>query len=158
MVHYEHTEIGYNYRMSNILAALGRAQLSRLDGMLARRRQIRGLYARLFADVPGVSIFQGEGEDDNCWLTSIVVDPQQADWRPADLSAALSAVNIESRPLWKPMHLQPVFQDVPALINGNSQYLFEHGLTLPSGSVLTDDQLERVFTAIRGFLSGGARG
>jgi dTDP-4-amino-4,6-dideoxygalactose transaminase len=151
--HYEHTEIGYNYRMSNLLAALGRAQLSRLDEMIARRRAMRQLYRELFADVDGVTIFGGDtDENDNVWLTSILVDPAVTGWRAAQLSEALARDDIESRPLWKPMHLQPVFAGAPAAVNGNAQKLFETGITLPSGSVLTPQQLDRVAEAITAFL------
>ena len=153
VVHYEHTDIGYNYRLSNLLAALGRAQLSRLDEMIARRREIRDGYRELFADAPGVAIFQGEDDAaDNFWLTSIIVDPDTADWTPSELSTALAADDIESRPLWKPMHLQPVFEGARATVDGSSQRLFERGLTLPSGSVLSEDAELRVHSQIRSFL------
>jgi dTDP-4-amino-4,6-dideoxygalactose transaminase len=152
-VHYEHTEIGYNYRMSNLLAALGRAQLSRLDEMIARRRLLRERYREVFSDVNGVEIFGGADDlHDNVWLTSIVVNPTIAGWSASDLSDALAAVNIESRPLWKPMHLQPVFAGSRALVTGASQHLFEIGLTLPSGSALSADDISRIFGAIRAFL------
>lgn len=154
VVHYEHTDIGYNYRMSNLLAALGRAQLARLDAMIARRREMRDLYKQLFADVDGVEVFGAEGDDaDNVWLTSILVDPSVTGWQPSELAAALAADDIESRPLWKPMHAQPVFEGARSKINGASEALFTRGLTLPSGSALTDAQRERVVTAIRGFLN-----
>lgn len=154
VAHYEHTDIGYNYRLSNILAALGRAQLVRLDEILARRREIRNSYRQLFAEVPGVRLFDG-GDDrsDNCWLTAIVVD-DDAGWTPAELSRRLDAEEIESRPLWKPMHRQPVFASAPSLVNGSSDWLFEHGLTLPSGSGQTDADLDRVLTAVRTFVAG----
>lgn len=151
--HYEHTEIGYNYRLSNILAALGRAQIERLPSMIARRRQIRELYRSLFAAVAGVEIFGGTTDtEDNFWLTSILVDPLVSGWPASDLSAALAADNIESRPLWKPMHLQPVFARERALVNGVSERLFETGITLPSGSVLSDEDLDRISTRILAFL------
>lgn len=153
VVHYEHTDIGYNYRMSNLLAALGRAQLSRLDDMIAKRREMRELYKQLFRDVEGVEVFGADGdEDDNVWLTSIVVDPDAAGWAPSELAAALAEDDIESRPLWKPMHRQPVFERYPGVIGGASERLFERGLTLPSGSALTQAQRERVVNAITGFL------
>lgn len=153
VAHYEHTDIGYNYRLSNILAALGRAQLVRLDEILARRREIRNTYRKLFAEVPGVRMFDG-GDDsaDNCWLTAIIVD-DDAGWAAAELSRRLDAEGIESRPLWKPMHLQPVFASAPSLINGSSEWLFKHGLTLPSGSGQTDADLDRVSAAVRAFLA-----
>lgn len=154
VVHYEHTDIGYNYRMSNLLAALGRAQLSRLDEMIARRREVREIYKELFSEVDGVEVFGAEGdEDDNVWLTSILIDESVTGWAPQDLSAALSADDIESRPLWKPMHVQPVFAGSRGIINGASETLFERGLTLPSGSALTAEQRERVTSKLAAFLS-----
>lgn len=152
VAHYEHVDIGYNYRMSNLLAALGRAQLTRLDEMIARRRAMRELYRDLFSGVDGVEIFGGESDnDDNFWLTSIVIDSAVTGWTPAELSAALLTDNIESRPLWKPMHLQPVFEAARALSNGNSQRLFETGLTLPSGSALSAGEIERVVAGLQAF-------
>jgi dTDP-4-amino-4,6-dideoxygalactose transaminase len=154
VVHYEHTDIGYNYRMSNLLAALGRAQLTRLDSMIARRREMRELYKQLFADVDGVEVFGAEGDEaDNVWLTSILIDADATGWEPAALAAALAEDSIESRPLWKPMHAQPVFADARRKVSGASESLFARGLTLPSGSALTPPQRERVVTAIRGFLA-----
>ncbi|WP_202045579.1 aminotransferase class I/II-fold pyridoxal phosphate-dependent enzyme [Microbacterium sp. Se63.02b] len=153
VVHYEHTDIGYNYRMSNLLAALGRAQLSRLDAMIARRREMRELYKQLFAEVDGVEVFGAEGDEhDNVWLTSILVDSSVTGWEPSELAAALAEDDIESRPLWKPMHAQPVFDGARSKTSGASEALFARGLTLPSGSALTDSQRERVVVAIRGFL------
>lgn len=153
--HYEHTDIGYNYRLSNLLAALGRAQLTRLDGMIGRRRAMRDRYRRFFANVDGVEIFGGAGdESDNCWLTSIVIDRSVTGWAPAELTEALLRDNIETRPLWKPMHLQPVFAGARALVSGSSQTLFETGLTLPSGSALDDSQIDRVFDALQLMTAG----
>lgn len=153
VVHYEHTDIGYNYRMSNLLAALGRAQLRRLDAMIARRREMRELYKQLFADVDGVEVFGAQGDEaDNVWLTSILVDSSITGWEPSELAAALAEDDIESRPLWKPMHAQPVFADARSKVSGASDSLFMRGLTLPSGSALTAEQRARVVTAIRGFL------
>ncbi|TFC94717.1 pyridoxal-5'-phosphate-dependent protein [Cryobacterium sinapicolor] len=158
VMHYEHTEIGYNYRLSNLLAALGRAQLSRLDGMIVRRREMRERYRELFASVDGVEIFGGAlDEGDNCWLTSIVIDSSVTGWTTADLRADLLTDNIETRPLWKPMHLQPVFAASRAAVNGNSEQLFRSGLTLPSGSSLNGADIERVLSALRRFLGGRER-
>lgn len=146
VVHYEHHHIGHNYRMSNVLAALGRAQLSRLDEMIEARRQHRLSYAALFADIPGVTVFgqPSESDDgatrDNFWLTSILVEPSAAGFTRNDLMHALAAENIEARPLWKPMHLQPVFSHARAYTNGVSERLFATGLSLPSGSSLNEDQ------------------
>ena len=152
-VHYEHSDIGYNYRMSNLLAALGRAQLSRLDDMIARRRAMRERYRELFAGVNGIEIFGGtDDSSDNFWLTSIVVDTAETGWLPQDLSDALLAENIESRPLWKPMHLQPVFEHARSLTNGSSEQLFRTGLTLPSGSALDGPEIDRVLSNLQSFI------
>lgn len=150
--HYEHIDIGYNYRLSNILAALGRAQLARLDQNLARRRQIRESYRAAFAGIAGVSIFGGDDSFDNCWLTSIIVE-ESAGWTPAQLCEYLDERDIESRPMWKPMHLQPVFSDSERLVNGNAEWLFEHGLTLPSGSGMNEADINRILEAISLFLA-----
>lgn len=153
VVHYEHTDIGYNYRMSNLLAALGRAQLTRLDSMIARRREMRESYKELFAPVAGIEVFGATGDhDDNVWLTSILVDASVTGWQPQELAAELAKSDIESRPLWKPMHLQPVFAGSRGVINGVSESLFERGLTLPSGSALSTEQRERVHSALVAFL------
>jgi dTDP-4-amino-4,6-dideoxygalactose transaminase len=152
-VHYEHTEIGYNYRLSNVLAALGLAQLERLDAMIGRRRHLRDEYARLFEAVPGVRVFQRAGDDaDNCWLTAVLVDPQEAGWSNDDLRAALDEADIESRPLWKPLHRQPVFEGARSYLNGSADRLFATGLALPSGSALTADQIGEVTSSMRSFL------
>lgn len=148
VVHYEHTDIGYNYRMSNLLAALGRAQLTRLDTMIERRRNWRNQYRKFFSNVPGIEIFGGEDSEDNCWLTSIIVDADIAGISSSEVRAALDAANIESRPLWKPMHLQPVYVGSPGQINGASQKLFMQGLTLPSGSEMTNVQYARVLETL----------
>lgn len=152
--HYEHTDMGFNYRLSNLLAAVGRAQLVRLDEMIEKRRKIRVIYKELFAEVDGVYIFGGEDDlEDNCWLTSIIVNPEVTGWNTDELSAHLSGENIESRPLWKPMHLQPMFASLPpGQIDGSSQYLFENGLTLPSGSALSKHQIERIHSNISRFI------
>ncbi|GAA2084290.1 aminotransferase class I/II-fold pyridoxal phosphate-dependent enzyme [Aeromicrobium halocynthiae] len=145
-VHYEHREVGYNYRLSNILAALGRAQLERLDEMIGRRRRLRETYAELFAEVPGVDIFGRDGDtQDNCWLTAILVDPDVAGWSTTDLLEALAKDDIESRPLWKPMHLQPIHAEQPAYLTGASERLFKTGLSLPSGSAMGPPSSEAVF-------------
>jgi len=165
VVHYEHTDIGYNYRLSNLLAALGRAQLDRLDSMIERRREIRQHYRRFFADVPGVTVFGGEdgAEDrgqthDNCWLSSILVDPAEAGWTADQLIAHLAAAGVEARPLWKPMHLQPVYRDAPAYTNGTSEDLFTRGISLPSGSAHDEATIARVLDAVSGFLGEAPAG
>ena len=152
-VHYEHTEIGYNYRLSNLLAALGRAQIERLPAMIERRRQIRDVYKAVFEPVAGVEIFGAAGDEaDNCWLTSIIVDPAVAGWAPSELGAHLGEDDIESRPLWKPMHSQPVFHDARSTTTGAAERLFQRGLTLPSGSVLDEAAIARVTSRIESFL------
>ncbi|MDG4809028.1 aminotransferase class I/II-fold pyridoxal phosphate-dependent enzyme [Micromonospora sp. WMMD1120] len=151
--HYEHADIGYNYRLSNILAAIGRAQLRRLDSMIGRRRDMREQYAKMFAAVPGVHLL-GEGDQgDNCWLTVIVVDPGEAGWEARDLAGYLADRHIETRPVWMPMHLQPVHIGVEAALTGAAERLFTTGLTLPSGSAMTESQRARVGQAIDDFLT-----
>ncbi len=150
--HYEHVDVGYNYRLSNLLAALGRAQLHRLDGMMRRRRLVRERYAKLFSGVPGVRLLGDGDEGSNCWLTSIVVDPERTGWAAAELGAHLSARDIETRHVWKPMHRQPVFAGCRSVVTGASDRLFAQGLTLPSGSVLDDGRLARVIGAVEQFL------
>ena len=147
--HYEHTEIGYNYRLSNILAALGRAQLVRLDEMMGRRRAWRQRYRRLFAGMDGVAILGGaDDHGDNCWLTSITVDEDGVGWSAADLGAALGDRGIETRPVWKPMHLQPVYQGFAGTLDGSAETLFSSGLTLPSGSGLGEETFVSIEHAI----------
>lgn len=163
VIHYEHTDVGYNYRLSNLLAAVGRAQLQRLPAMLERRRHLRDRYREVFSGVPGVELFgeparvEETGTEDNYWLSSILVDPDAAGFRAEDLHETLSAQDIETRPLWKPMHLQPVFAGKEAFLDGTSERIFRLGLSLPSGSVLTDAQEGRVLDAIADFLSRRSR-
>lgn len=150
--HYQHSHIGYNYRMSNICAGIGRGQMFVLEEHIARRREIHGLYTALLKEVPGISVLQNPSPDfnSNFWLTCITVDPALAGCTREDIRLALDADNIESRPLWKPMHLQPVFADAPFYGNGTSERLFDSGLCLPSGPTLTDEDIERVVSVIKG--------
>lgn len=139
--HYEHTEVGFNYRLSNLLAAIGRAQLERLPAMSARRVEINQRYRRALADVAGLSLMPIADSGWNGWLTCVIFDnPRERD----AVQQVLAKHDIESRPLWKPMHQQPVFEGAAAWVDGTSQQLFDHGLCLPSGSVLTDEQIDRV--------------
>jgi len=145
--HYQHEKIGYNYRMSNICAGIGRGQMFVLEDHVARRREIHDLYVKLLDGVKGVKVMcqpEGGDFDSNYWLTCITVEPVEAGFTREDVRLALDADNIESRPLWKPMHLQPVFKDAPFYGNGTSERLFEIGLCLPSGPMLTDEDIERV--------------
>lgn len=161
VVHYEHVDIGYNYRLSNLLAGLGRAQLNRLPAMIERRRGWRQAYRALVRGIDGVEVFGGAdgcdaatGDHDNFWLTSVVIDQAVTGWSAADLQQHLATLNIEARPLWKPMHLQPVFANAKAYSSGVAEALFNSGLSLPSGSALTDEQFASVTTAITDFAEG----
>jgi degT/dnrJ/eryC1/strS family aminotransferase len=150
--HYQHEKIGYNYRMSNICAGIGRGQMFVLDEHVARRREIHDLYVKLLKGVNGVKVMcQPEGGDfnSNYWLTCITVEPEEAGFTREDVRLALDEDNIESRPLWKPMHLQPVFKNAPFYGNGTSERLFEIGLCLPSGPTLTDEDVERVTKVVK---------
>jgi dTDP-4-amino-4,6-dideoxygalactose transaminase len=143
--HYEHDEIGFNYRLSNLLAAVGRAQLEVLPERVDARRRINRRYRELLADTPGISFMPeaGYGEG-NCWLTCILVDPAAAGTDRERIRLALEAEDIESRPLWKPMHLQPVYREAPVYGGDTSARLFDRGLCLPSGSALSDGDQRRV--------------
>lgn len=149
--HYQHSEIGYNYRMSNICAGIGRGQMKVLQEHVTRRREINQYYRRKLGHIPGIS-FQTEPDSrysSNYWLTSILVNPEITGGKTReDLRLFLEGENIETRPLWKPMHLQPVFAHAPSYSNGVSEALFRNGLCLPSGSILSDYDLNRVAEAI----------
>ena len=149
--HYQHSEIGYNYRMSNVVAGVGRGQLEVLDLRVRQHREINAWYRELLKDVPGVT-FQSEPSPDfysNFWLTCIVIDPAVAGTDREKLRLAFEEANIESRPLWKPMHLQPVFAACPAYVNGTSEALFNNGLCLPSGSNIDEEGRRRIAEVIR---------
>lgn len=148
--HYEHKEIGYNYRLSNLLAAVGRAQLRYLADRVAARRANFDFYRNAFADVPGISFMpEASNGTSNRWLTCIVVDAPKFGATREQVRLALEAENIESRPLWKPMHLQPVFRGARVRGGSVSARLFEHGLCLPSGSSLTPADRDRVVSIVR---------
>jgi pyridoxal phosphate-dependent aminotransferase EpsN len=143
--HYEHTELGFNYRLSNLLAAVGRAQLAVLAERVAARRRLNARYRELLDGEPGISFMpEAPYGRSNCWLTCIVVDPGEAGTDRERIRLALEAEDIESRPLWKPMHLQPVFAEAAVYGGDVSAGVFERGLCLPSGSSLTDDDQRRV--------------
>jgi dTDP-4-amino-4,6-dideoxygalactose transaminase len=144
--HYQHSEIGYNYRMSNICAGIGRGQITVLDKYVTRRREIHAIYKQSLSSFEGIRIFDNPNEDfhSNHWLTCILVEPEIAGFTREDLRLAMEAANIETRPLWKPMHLQPVFADVPFYGDGTSECLFDKGLCLPSSPVLSQEDIERV--------------
>jgi dTDP-4-amino-4,6-dideoxygalactose transaminase len=143
--HYQHTQIGFNYRMSNLLAAVGRGQLRVLDDRVARRREVNAAYQRLLAGIPGIEFMpEAPYGRSNRWLTCITIDPAAFGATREDVRLHLESLNIEARPVWKPMHLQPVFQGCRARGGAVSADLFERGLCLPSGSSLTDGQVEMV--------------
>lgn len=146
--YYEHKEVGYNYRLSNLLAALGRSQLRVLSSRVKRRREIFDYYSDDLGSIPGIT-FQGQSTDmqANRWLTAIVLGGNSS--RSEEIRLALEAEDIESRPLWKPMHLQPVFKDCPFYGNGVSTDLFNRGLCLPSGSDMKAEDLKRVTDIIK---------
>jgi dTDP-4-amino-4,6-dideoxygalactose transaminase len=150
--HYQHSEIGYNYRMSNIVAGIGRGQMQVLSDRVEQRRRNNQFYRDRLAGIEGIS-FQTEPSSDfysNYWLTTIIVDPEKTGGiTREDLRMALEEANIESRPLWKPMHLQPVFGDYPYYGEGISDALFDKGLCLPSGSILVEEELVCVIKTIK---------
>jgi dTDP-4-amino-4,6-dideoxygalactose transaminase len=150
--HYQHSKIGYNYRMSNICAGIGRGQMMVLDDHVARRRAIHKLYKKELSGIAGISVFDNPSSEfnSNHWLTCIIVDPEVAGFSREDIRLKMESENIETRPLWKPMHLQPVFEGTPFYGDGTSEALFDKGLCLPSGSSLTDDDILRVVDVIKG--------
>lgn len=149
--HYQHSQIGFNYRMSNIVAGIGRGQMEVLDQRVAQRRANNLRYREFFSDVDGIT-FQTEPSSDyfsNYWLTAILIDPAKTGGiTREDVRLALDAKNIESRPLWKPMHLQPVYEGSKFFGSGVCERLFELGLCLPSGSNLTEDEFVRIFEVL----------
>lgn len=150
--YYQHEQIGYNYRLSNISAGVGRGQMYVLDEHIARRRAIHALYVEKLKNTPGITVMQPRSNVDlhpNYWLSTILVNPQEAGFTYQELSARLTAADIESRPLWKPMHLQPVFAKAPAYVNGVSEALFAQGLCLPSGPMVTDEDVDRIVEIIK---------
>lgn len=150
--HYQHSEIGYNYRMSNICAGIGRGQMEVLDAHVALRRKMHDFYVDLFKNIAGVTVFTVPNEDyfANYWLSAIVVEPQLTNGIDREaMRLAFEAENIECRPLWKPMHLQPVFAKYPYYGNKIAETLFEKGLCLPSGSNLTDEERGRIAMVVK---------
>ena len=151
MPYYLHKEIGYNYRMSNICAGIGRGQMTVLDEHLAHHRHLCDRYVELFADVDGISVHTNADErsDSNYWLNTILIDPDKTGTDYETVRQHLESCSIESRPLWKPMHTQPVFSGAPAFVNGVSEELFSIGLCLPSGPWVSDEDVERVAREIK---------
>ena len=149
VLHYEHRDVGYNYRLSNLLAAVGRAQLAQLDGRVAARQQVNARYRKVFESVSGLTLMPlaSYGES-NCWLTTMLVDPDEFGATAPDICAHLATVDIEARPAWKPMHQQPVFKHLACVGGAVSEDIFSRGVCLPSGSDLRESDLARVVDAV----------
>ena len=154
MPYYYHNVIGYNYRLSNISAGIGCGQMQVLASHVARRKAIHALYTELLDSVKGIHVMQNPSTDfdSNFWLTTITFDSSLG-ITPEELRLALEAENIESRWLWRPMHMQPVFKDAPYYGGTCAEDLFNNGLCLPSGSILSDDDIRRVADAIKSYIS-----
>jgi pyridoxal phosphate-dependent aminotransferase EpsN len=148
--HYQHSAIGYNYRMSNILAAIGRGQMKVLEDLVAARRRNFELYKAALKDIPGIDFMpEADYGRSNRWLTCITIDPEKFGATSEEIRLRLEAENIESRPVWKPLHLQPVFSECRARGGAVSEAIFERGLCLPSGSSLTEDEIHSITEIIR---------
>lgn len=153
--HYQHSHIGYNYRMSNISAGIGRGQMQVLNDRVKARRRMHDFYVEICKDVEGVNVFSEPNDDlySNHWLSAITVDSEKTGKTREDLRLAFLEDNIESRPLWKPMHMQPVFANAPYYGGKVAENLFANGLCLPSGSNLTDNDRKRIAKILKGFFS-----
>jgi len=149
-VHYQHSEIGYNYRMSNVCAGIGRGQMEVLDKHIRKRREMQQFYTEVFSGNNAVRVFKEPNSDffSNHWLSCIIIDPSLTEITTEELRVALDRENIESRPLWKPMHLQPIFSSCSYFGGNIAENLFKNGLCLPSSSNLTDNDKERIAKVI----------
>ncbi len=157
--YYEHKAIGYNYRLSNLLAAIGLGQLQGLDRKVARRREINGLYRSALSNISGIEFMpEAPYGRSTSWLTCITIDPAKVGATNEQIRLHLESMNIESRRVWKPMHLQPVFRECRSFGGWASEKLFEDGLCLPSGSGMTDSDVERVVESISGFVESRPKG
>ena len=148
-VHYQHSEIGYNYRLSNICAGIGRGQMEVLDTRVSQRRAMHDFYVDLFKEIPGITVFTEPNENyfANYWLSSILIDPELTNGIDREsVRLAFAAEKIECRPLWKPMHLQPIFEKYPYYGSNVAENLFKKGLCMPSGSNLTDEDRKRIIS------------
>jgi dTDP-4-amino-4,6-dideoxygalactose transaminase len=149
--HYQHSAIGYNYRMSNVLAAIGRAQLPTLERRIDARRHNFECYQTALGDLPGIRFMPEASHGRSTrWLTCLTIDPEAFGATREDVREALERQDIEARPVWKPMHLQPVFSGCRVRGGAVAQSIFEQGLCLPSGSNLSDQDRERVIETVRG--------
>ena len=154
--HYQHSEIGYNYRLSNICAGIGRGQMEVLDNHVALRRKMHDFYVNYFACNEGITVFKEPNSDyfSNHWLSAILVNPNKNNGKTReDLRQAFEKANIESRPLWKPMHLQPIFENYPYYGSKISEELFKNGLCLPSGSNLDKEDRDRILETLNIFFN-----
>jgi dTDP-4-amino-4,6-dideoxygalactose transaminase len=153
--HYQHSEIGYNYRLSNISAGIGRGQMQVLEKHVGLRREMHQFYVDYFAEIDGVTVFNETNDTfySNHWLSCILLDPLVLGKNSEDLRIALEVENIESRPLWKPMHLQPIFENYDYYGGKVSENLFKNGLCLPSGSNLVNSDKDRISTAFNRFFN-----
>ena len=151
--HYQHSEIGYNYRLSNICAGIGRGQMEVLDHHVSLRRSMHQFYLDIFSTIDNVTVFDEPNSNyfSNHWLTCIVLDSKALGKTIEQFRVALEMENIESRPLWKPMHLQPVFEKYPYYGSNVAGLLFQNGLCLPSGSNLTVSDKQRIADTIHRF-------
>ncbi|SHI42587.1 dTDP-4-amino-4,6-dideoxygalactose transaminase [Mesonia phycicola] len=151
--HYQHSEVGYNYRLSNVCAGIGRGQMEVLNSHISLRRKMNDFYQDLFKEIEGITVFKEPNSDyfSNHWLSAIIVDATKTknNFTREDIRLAFEKENIESRPLWKPMHLQPVFKDALYFGGTVAEDLFRDGLCLPSGSNLTNDDRDRITKAIK---------
>lgn len=150
--YYLHKEIGYNYRLSNICAGIGRGQMTVAEDHIRHHQRLAKMYAEALADVEGIQVHLAPEEymEPNYWLNTITVDPKKAGFDYDQLRLRLDDAGVESRPLWKPMHTQPVYKDAPAYVNGVSERLFGKGLCLPSGPMVTDEDFNRIVSVIKG--------
>ena len=153
--YYQHEKIGYNYRMSNVCAGIGRGQMEVLEDHVAHHKHVHQLYQKAFEPIDGVSVQDNPDEDfdSNFWLSTILIDENKTGVNYETLRVALDKKNIETRPLWKPLHLQPVFSSAPAYVDGTSERLFHQGLCLPSGPCVTDEEVQYVVDSIMECLS-----
>ena len=153
--YYQHEKIGYNYRMSNVCAGIGRGQMEVLEDHVAHHKHVHQLYQKAFEPIDGVSVQDNPDEDfdSNFWLSTILIDENKTGVNYEMLRVALDKKNIETRPLWKPLHLQPVFSSAPAYVDGTSERLFQQGLCLPSGPCVSDEEVQYVVDSIMECLS-----
>lgn len=151
--YYHHKRIGYNYRLSNICAAIGLGQLDVIDRHLSHHRMLHRRYMEMLSDVPGINVFDNPSADfdSNFWLSTILVDKERAGYTADELRRHLAALNVETRLLWKPLHMQPVFAGVPNYTDGTSEELFGKGLCLPSGPCVSLEQQDFIIEEIRNF-------